>query len=364
MTVQTLNEDQMLTSMYAAIHSGDALELSKLMSDEHTVLKSSPLDGESEVTPIETPDKVEEVAEKTVDEPAAKDGGKTTTEATDKANDGLPDWVSALPEELKEKVLNDFNSLAAKAQSLEHYQKSNEGRVSVLHKKVDTLQRELESRKSAPPQTTAVASAPLKLEDDEALAKLKQDDPALYEIHKKREEAVLNEAQKLVDKARAEFTSTLEKQLAPVHKQREEAYIREQQEYILSVVPNAREVVNTDHWKYFETNATPAVKELIDSTDGEKVVLALQLYDQWLRAQYPEPVVTKETQPTPAQVAQAADNKKIEEERQRRLQAGAVTQKGQVTPNQIADPDAALEEMFQKIFKEKGFDRFNSGKNK
>jgi hypothetical protein len=373
LTVQTLNEDQMLAELTAAIQKGDAAEITKLMSAEHTELKNeAPVTEEVAVDEAVEKQEVEET--KAADEPEVKEDTKpdTSAEVKDdkpKPKDGLPEWVAALPEEVKDKVLNDFQALIGKAQYLEQYQRSNEGRVSALQKKADKLERELETRKATPPPKTEAAPTPLKLDDSPKLAKLKEEDPALYEIQKEREEEILKHAQKLVDQAQAEVKSTLEKQLAPVHKQQEAAYIREQQENVLSVVPNAVEVVNSPAWDAFEKTASPAVQKLINSAEGDDIIAAFQIYDNWLRQNYPDvyvPAKKEEVQTRAETTTPVVDTKQTEtanktaEERQRKLKAGAVTQKGEVVVNAISDPEAALEDIFQKLWKEKGFDRYNS----
>ncbi len=381
MSKETLNEDQMLAAIEAARASGDALALSKLMSEDHTELVASPNDDEGtpeqdvlvvtsasgtvEPPVTETPPKeavVVEPPKKSADEPAAKDGNQPDDPEKKTTSKTGPAWVDALPDNLKEQVLKDFQDLYGQAQFLEQYRRSNEGRVSGLQKKVDTLQRKLDSsqKQSEPPPSNSSKAAPSSIhliEDDPALAKLKEDDPALYEIHKKREEAILLQAEKLVEKAKAEFNSALENKISPINQERHAEYQRQQQDIVLTVIPNAKEVLNSQHWELFETNASDKVQQLINSDEADDVIAAFELYNRWISANFSQPTEAPKAPPVETPKAPAQDTAKVEEERKRKLNAGAPANKGSVTThNTIADPEAALEEIFQAKWKQQGFD--------
>ena len=367
MEKQTLNESQLLDALSAAMLSNDQVAINRLMSEDQTELKSpeAVVEEVPEVKPEETPPVVPEKTEAKVEEvKETKDGDKGKDAQPPAETKDEPEWVSKLPEEMKEAVLKEFNALAGHASSLEHYRKSTEGRVSGLQKKIDTLQRELDTRRQSPPPVKTTEAAPsTPTEDSPALARLKEEDPALYEIQKQEREDILKQAQKLVDKARAEFNSTLQEKLAPINSDRDKAYIREQEEYVLSKVPNALEVVESPHWAHFVENCSDKTKALINSTEGDDVLLAFDLYGAWLDRNFPRQVEqVKLPETTPETKVVVADTTKVEEERKRKLQAGAPQAKGQVTPNQLTDPEAIIEEAFQKRWKEMGYDRFNKQK--
>jgi hypothetical protein len=357
---ETLNEDQMLAAIMDAQASGDSLALSKLMSEEHTTLVSAPSDDDPVVPKVEdepvlATTVVPEV--KSADEPAAKDGTPPgTPEKKEEVKNTGPAWLEALPETIKDQVLKDFQDLYGKAQHLEHYQRSNEGRVSALQKKADMLQRELDSRRQTEP-VKAPAPSSTKLEESPALKKLKEEDPALYEVHKSEREELLKQTREEIEKAKAEFNSALDKQLQPIQKAREAEYIRQQQDIVLNTIPNAREVVSSPYWKEFEDNAPAGVRALINSDAAEDVIAAFELYNSWAMATFPpEQKAPVETPAAPAPKVTDPNTAKLEEERQRKLKAGAPANKGP-SPSavNITDHDAALEEVFQKRWKEMGF---------
>lgn len=355
MNTNTLTEDQLLTQLQDAILSGNSTEVSKLMSEEHTSVKASTPEDTTPVPEV----KEDEVVNTAADDGHAKEGTQPTAEEKNKGTpNGLPAWVEALPEDVRNTVLSEFQALHGQVRELDHYRRSNEGRIAALQRKSDTLQRELESRRQSPPPVKQEAAPSIKLDDDPAMVRLKEEDPALYELQKKRDEAVLKHAHELVEKAKAEFNSTLEKTLTPIQQEREEAVVAREQAYVLERVPNAPDVLASEAWAYFEQNAPSGIRRLIDSTSGEDLVIAMRFYADWLKEVQParEEPVAKVPEVKPPVTNEAAA---IAEERKRKLEAGAPRSKGSVSVNQIADPEAALEEIFQKKYKDMGYDTFN-----
>jgi hypothetical protein len=359
---ETLNEDEMLVAIMQAREAGDELALSKLMSDQHTDLVSAAPASEPEVVDEPAvagePDPVVVDTNKSVDDPAAKEGTPPATpEKKEPVKGNGPAWIDSLPVEVRDQVLKDFHDLYGKSQYLEQYQRSNEGRVSALQRKVDTLQRELESRKSEPP--TAAPSS-IKLEEPQHLTKLKEEDPALYEILRAEREEILKAAGEQVSKAKAEVSTALDNKLSPFQEERALAFQREQQAIVLETIPNAREVVTSPYWKMFEEAAPEGVKRLINSDQAVDVIASLELYNSWARANFTfdeppvntpqaEPVVTK----TP-EVNHAAA--KVEEERKRKLNAGAPGTKNSVSPGNLNEnQEDMLETLFQQKMKHYGY---------
>jgi hypothetical protein len=363
LNTQTLNEDQTLAAIEAAIQSGNALELGKLMSEEQTTVKEHvEPDADLEINnPIVG--KVDGATEIVEQEGEAKELAKATKDGSSQSKkedvNNLPEWAASLPDDIKEKVLNDFGSVLKQNQQLDHYYRSNEGRVSTLQKQKDALQRELDSRrqqsKEPPVQRQQAAPSSTKLEDDSALKELREADPALYEILKKREEQVLSSAQKLVDQAKAEFNSALESNLRPVRQKQEDDFRAEQQKAVLTYIPNAADVVSSQHWKMFENEASDGVRTLINSDRAEDVIAAFHLYNTWANLNFPEPEAHQSN--SSQQIVQSNGHAaKVEEERQRKLRAGTPTSKSSVqVTNNLTDFDAALEEVFQKRWKDMGY---------
>ncbi len=368
MSKQSLNEQEFIDKAYSALASGNGLELSTLMNEDSTELvsKASADDEEDPAAPV---DEVDETASKT--EQDAKDGDSATkgTEGGEKKEEPKKDaspvdpyaWVANLPDELKETVTNQLAGLSSSNARLEQYYKSNEGRTSALQKKINVLERELETRKTQqPPPHKAAAPSDLKLEDDETLAQLKEDDPALYKVLKQREEKTLQEAKKLVEQAKAEFTSTLEKQIAPLHQSQEDAYIKQEQAKVLAVVTNADQVVASKEWKIFEDTAPPGVKSLINSDNAEDVILAFQVYAGWLQSTGVVPPQQQQAAvaSTPKAPVDTSAADKIEAERQRKLKAGAVGSAHKSTQQSgELDQDRLLQKFFEEISEKEGYTR-------
>lgn len=363
MSKETLNEDQMLAAIMQARESGDELALSKLMSDQHTDLVSAVPASEPEVIDEPAvagePDPVVAETNKSADELAAKDGTPPANpEKKEPAKTG-PAWIDSLPTEVKDQVLKDFHDLYGKSQYLEQYQRSNEGRVSALQRKVDTLQRELESRKSEPP--TAAPSS-IKLEEPQHLTKLKEEDPALYEILRAEREEILKAASEQVSKAKAEVSTALDNKLSPFQEERAIAFQREQQAIVLETIPNAREVVTSQYWKMFEDAAPAGVRTLINSDKAEDVIASFELYNNWVNANFAPlveaPVNPPQGEPVVHQKAPEVNHAaaKVEEERKRKLNAGAPGTKNSVSPGNLNEnQEDMLETLFQQKMKHYGY---------
>ncbi len=383
MSKQSLNEQQFIDQAFAAINSGDSAKISGLMDTDATDLATKAVpasedeDGPAVTDPqLEQPVVVPETKPEGEETPKGSEEVKSSAE-DDKSKETKEEWLSKLPEDLRKDVEAKFNALNADNSVLQHYYKSNEGRTSALQKKINSLERELENRNKAPanqpppasvPARAAAQSADLDLEDDEVLAQLKEDDPATYRLLKQRDQKILSEAQKLVEKAKAEFTSTLENKFAPIYQSQEDALIEQEQRKVLSVVTNADKVVATKEWKIFEETSPPGVRNLINSHAAEDVILAFKIYADWLEgsglvpSSYKEQGIEEVKPPVNPQNKGTTDSAQVDkviDARQRKLQSGAVASASATVPSHQTELDHAklLEKMFQEISEREGYNR-------
>lgn len=362
MSKQSLNDRQFINKAFDAIASGDSSQIDDLMGEDTTEIKDIPdLEGNDEDDDEILDTKDVDVDDDSADEPAAKDGDEPEKAGAKPSKGSAPPkeedpnaWIEKLPAELKDKVLGQLNNLSSENNRLQQYYKSNEGRVSGLHKKITGLERELESRKTQPP--VKAAASDLNLEDDETLAQLKEDDPALYRVLKQREDRLLKTASDLVGKLENKLNSTLEERIAPLHKTQEDNYIAQQQDIVLATVTNAADVVNSDDWKRFEQIASPGVKALINSAEASDLIEAFHVYSRWLG-----PVAGQKEDVAPAAKPDStSDNKTaaaVAEARKRKLDAGTVGSKDLSSPRGELDETRLLEQMFQEIMVAEGHTR-------
>ena len=172
--------------------------------------------------------------------------------------------------------VDEVEALRQKLKLMEHRIKSDEGRVSAFQRKANELEAKLaELNKNAKPPSAA--DAPESPETDEDLELLKKADPALYRILVKREEALKKEVTSL--------RNQLNTELAPVKQTVERAEIDNEINKLRAMVPNIKEVVQSEAFLTYRDHVAPApIKQLLTSRSADDVVHGLQIYSAWMQA--------------------------------------------------------------------------------
>lgn len=334
MSKRTLNETQMLDELFDAISSGeDASKVNEIISSELETIEEETTD--TTPPPAEAGDGGEEVPAQG-DQPAEEEPPQTD------------DWRSALPEEIKDTVLKEFDALDNRKKELEHYHRSNEGRVSALQRKIDTLTTQLRSVTAPQPQAPQPQqSKPDNQVDgteDPILLELKESDPALYEALKVVRSKEREEYKKELDKTRSEFLNAIR----PVQQNYQREYLAREVAKVKAVVPEIERVLASQEWREYLNEAPPIVTQMADSPDADTFLRAVELFALHVSRNSPAAPAAAPQNPAPA-------TNKVTETRDRKLHAAAPVQRSQTQPIMSeVDFDTALEREFNSIMKLQG----------
>lgn len=338
MNDNVLSEDDLVSGLFDAISKGDASAVNKLMNAE--LETSNPAPEEPAPTETAEPEASTAPAEETVEgtEPATE-----TQEATP-----ADDWRTKLPEDIRDKVLGEFNQIASEYQRLEQYRRSNEGRVAALNRKIEELESAKQKLAAAPiPQPTAPAPAPVKEQDDPVLEELRESDPALYQalsVIRKRDEERFN---KLLNEKVNQVQQEVQAVVSPLHKRQQEEYIQQQVKIVYDNVPEIEKVMKSDAWQAFYREASPATRQLLDSPHADEFLTGVDAFTMYLYRNTPPDQLPRVNQ-APV-VNSAAD--RVQETRNRRLAASTPTTRAPAaSPAQELDDAQYLEQAFQKIW--------------
>lgn len=334
MTTRALNESEMVDKLYNAISSGDASAVKDAMEME--------LEIDVEETDDTSSD--EDVTEDTTtdEEPAPAEGG---TEGEEK-DPPQKSWRDLLPEDLKDQVLSEFDSLAHEASRLDKYYKSNEGRVSGLQKKINLLESQLSSVKTPRPnQEAPKPPAPESVSTDPILEELKESDPALYKALEVMRSKEREDYKKEVEKVRSELNEAI----APIHQREERDYVLQEVAKVKSVVPEVEQVLASPEWRDFVDSANPGLRAMTESKNSDEFLTALEVFA--LHLQRNAPPATTPTKPTGS-----AEASRVQESRTRKLSSSTPTSRAPALGQQEElDADELLEKMFQDIRKKQGY---------
>lgn len=331
MTKRALNETQMVDKLFDAISSGDASAINDAMELE--------LDTdvqEEDTAPVEETPGAETDTQEQQEETTPTDGTE------DKAPPQEKDWRDLLPEDIKDKVLSEFTSLASEAKRLDQYYRSNEGRVSGLQKKIDLLQSQLSSVQTLPTKPTANQPAAT-AEADPVLEALKENDPALYNalevIRQKEREQYKQE----VDKVRAELNQAI----APIHQDRERDYVMREAEKVKQAIPEIEKVVTSPEWGAFINSTNDKVRQLAESRSADEFLSAVEVFTMYLHRNNPQPAPAAPVSNTAA---------RVQESRAKRLATSTpVTRQAALTQGEELGEADLLEKMFQDMRKKQGY---------
>lgn len=365
-----LTEDQakeLFSQMHNSITSGSNVSL-KLESEPNPEAKTPEEEPKVEETkePVEAP-KPEEVSTSAKPEEAkttdVKEVEKKPEQNPAPPNDGDLSWVNGLSDEAKEKVqaLIDSQRRDREEANLARQQwKSNAGRISAYQRSIAELKTQLATR----PLHQEIPAAKLEKTDD--FNKLAEQDPkfaAFLEnyVQKAVDSAVSNTAKAVDNRLR----STLEPMLNGAAMD----YQAEQQAVLEQLVPNIREVVNSDAFKswvdYQRQTGNEKVLSLVGSENAYEVERGMRLFDQDYRdylartGQLPkeEPAKasteTQEAKTVPSTVTTVDTSKAdaIEKARQQKGGAAALTTTSLPSPkagkDEVLDPVALFEQIYK-----------------
>ena len=311
-----LDHQKFFNEVSQAIQGDDNVKLSSLFEQE-TPEKERP----EEEVPAEEPE--QELQEEDNEQPAEEAGEEQETEQKDE------DPIAALRAEIE---------TLKKGQ---HEIKSQSGRVSSLQRRLAEYDKKLAELDKA---TSSQASTKVKPEIEEALKELQETDPVLARTI----QSVMDKALGGVD---AEMHTKERERITALRDADYAAYQEEQKEVLLSHVPNAVQVFQSDSWSKWKQSQPKHVLDLAQSDDAQAVLMALDLYKRDMIAQNPDLNKTK-TEEQSVVVDERAN--KLEEERKRKQLNAANLDTGKAPsrtklPN---NPEALFQQDFDKIMKE------------
>lgn len=346
MSKRVLTEEEAIQKMYEAVDSGDPLKLNELMADDSQEEDQAPVDDKQVVENAE--DSQEEETEDAKEGAGAKDGAPSSEEeeAPEKK-----DWREALPDDVKETVLSEFNSLSDGYKRLEHYKRSNEGRVSKLNSEIAKLSSELQAIRDAKEGKIPKAPQNDDAEESPVMQELKESDPALYAVLKAERESTAKQFEKRIE----ELKKSVETSIEPVRKTQGDDYVRRQTERVLEAVPMAGEIVQSDYWATFINEAPDSVVELASSKNADDFLSAIDIFTVWLARNN---ISVDTSQRAPAQAAGQAGGSgtsKIVQARDKKLQGTTGVRNMPAQRPEEKDEGKVLEEFFNAIRKEEGY---------
>ncbi len=327
-----LTNEAMLDQLFNAMNN--PVELDRLLSDEVS-LKNEITDSPTEdTTPVEE-----------------QDAPPETTDTTDIAPPPEDDWRAKLPEDLRDRVVSEFNAIEQQRQALEHYRSSNEGRVSGLQKKISQLESQLTSVKQPATLPPKPEPAAVKPEVNQVEEDLKRDDPALYNVLQDYKAKIAAEARAAVAEVRQEFDSKFQQTITPLQQRAAQSEAAEQAELVKQAIPNVEQIVTSEYWEQFMSTASDSTRALANSARADDFLTAMDVFTMWAHRNYGH--LGKAEQAAPATQPAAAPNpqaRAIVDTRARK--ANAVAPASRVAPAApIREEDEAqlLEKMFQEI---------------
>ena len=311
-----LDHQKFFNEVSQAIQGDDNVKLSSLFEQE-TPEEERP----EEEVPAEEPE--QELQEEDNEQPAEEAGEEQETEQKDE------DPIAALRAEIES------------LKKGQHEIKSQSGRVSSLQRRLAEYDKKLAELDKA---TSSQASTKVKPEIEEALKELQETDPVLARTI----QSVMDKALGGVD---AEMHTKERERITALRDADYAAYQEEQKEVLLSHVPNAVQVFQSDSWAKWKQSQPKHVLDLAQSDDAQAVLMALDLYKRDMIAQNPDLNKSK-TEEQSVVVDERAN--KLEEERKRKQLNAANLDTGKAPsrtklPN---NPEALFQQDFDKIMKE------------
>ena len=289
------------------------------------------------------PEPAAPVVEEGEEEATLLEEEKVTPEEAEPAQPVEEDWLSQIPETVRDKVQAEIEKRAA----LEHRVASDSGRVAAFQRKYEDLKRQM----AQPQRPVKVPETPATPEEWQQVL---DHDPVLAKAIEAR---VRSEAEQL----RKEF----EQQVLPLNAREEQRYIEQELQLLDQAVPDWRDIRNSEMFiGWLENECPPFMKEAAQSSKDHREVLAVlnQFAVEMITTGRVAPVQAVTTSAPAAPAAPQIDPQRasaIAAQRVQRLAQTAVGGKAPAiavakdpnAPITIEDMDAMLIEMYKKNHK-------------
>lgn len=333
MADKVLTEAELLHDLFEAISSGDPRK-------EREALSAELISAEEEVdeAPVEeSPGAEEETSESTEGEEVESEDKPEEQEAP-----AEEDWRSKLPEDIRDKVISEFDRLQNEQRRLNHYYSSNEGRVSGLQRKIDQLNAQLAALSNTPAKEDP---APVKEEVDPVIQELKENDPAMFQALEAIRKKERLEHQRELERVKAE----LDQQVAPLKRAAEVDFVQREVQKVKQAVPEIEEIVKMPEWSSFLNNSNDYIRAMADSPRADEFLTVVKLFAVDMLGSQP---ITKQAATA---VPASPTATRVQESRSRRLATSTPSNRAPpVQPVEELDEAAILEREFQKLWKARG----------
>lgn len=256
-----------------------AEQAEKLFEDSYKAIKGNetppaaaePVEPEVPAEPAPAEPAVETPTEP-VKEKEAAPAPAEPTKPEDKPTDDPYAWLKDVPEELRQKVMEQINTKL----QLEHRVRSDDGRVKAHQEKVLKLQRQIAELQQRPTATKQPAPAERQV-TPEAWQQIVKSDPELAAAFEAR---VKQEVDSAVGSIRNELQEFKRTAVEPLYEHSSQQYVEEQKHTLRQMVPNYEQVVASPEYSDWLTNyASEGIRRLaLTSTDANDAVNVLRFY--------------------------------------------------------------------------------------
>lgn len=326
-------EEELFKEISSSLRNGE--DIDKVMSQELVETPDVPVEKPEPAAPVS-----EEVTPKPEDTTTAVVTPAAPVQAVEK------DWTADLPAEVQERV----NALKQANAQLEHRVKSELGRVPALQRKVEELNRRLQTPVPKVPAAKEASKANEKFQ--EAVARIQDVDPLLADALVALKEDVSQPLREEQETKISHIESRLQE------KEDEELWKQENQK-LLTAVPQAHEVFQLPVYQQWKAVQTDAVRELATSIYADDVLVAFEKFARDMQRTQPQVVAPAQIAAAPvaspvAPVTVTDQTNKVLEERNRKLAATTPTSKSQparTVDGLPEDPDAMFAYFAEKIRK-------------
>lgn len=260
------------------------------------------------------------------------------------------DWISKIPDELRDKV----SSLLTDRESLYNNYKALHNRLAPTQRQLADAQRRLREREQldlapktqpAPKNDSSEKQASGDpLEKDELWSKIEESDPVLAEALEKRLASKLQQEREAL---RKEFRDSL----TPLQEKNTSEEFNRELDTLLSVVPNAPEVLQSPEYNGWLEAQGPAIRSMHTSPKAQDAIRLLQLYSFDAQQMYQQSQQYQNRQPANQTDTSEAD--RIAAERRDRLANPVPTTGTRPTAPKAKPLDTAesLEKLFNDTLK-------------
>ena len=299
------------------------------------------LSGNEKATPVPEVTPAAEQPTEIVSEPTSS-GVAQEGEPAKEGGTSNEDFLKGLPDNIRGNV----EQLIAQNKYLDHYYRSNEGRVAALQRKADEATKRARELEEAKAQVVPAPDA--NTITNKELEALERTDPEMAQVIKAERAAIIAQNTKLSEEMNQIKTHLSEMRERQVQWEQERVVETARQE-LDRIVPGATQIIDSPFWAEFKNTLSPAWKDVLDTSNNpQDYANMMPLYSQWAemynRAHGFSQPTSANAVSTPAQAAVDPRAAQAQANRQQNLATGNAVSGKPATP-QTRKP--TIEELFK-----------------